>query len=77
MNQALIDRAKEQPELAGMATTLTAAYTVGTEAFISHVGDSRAYLYHEGKLTQMMHDHTLGTMPRGVYRFHPARGITY
>ena len=42
-----------------MGTTLTAAYTVGPEAFIGHVGDSRAYLYHAGQLTQVTRDHTL------------------
>src|SRR5262249_13626517 len=50
---------KVQPEAAGMGTTLTGAYTVGPEAFIAHVGDSRAYLYHQGNLTQLTRDHTL------------------
>jgi protein phosphatase len=59
IGQALLDRAQEQPECAGMGTTLTAAYTVGPEAFIGHVGDSRAYLYHAGRLTQLTRDHTL------------------
>ncbi len=59
MHQTLLDRAKGEPILAGMGTTLTAAYTVGPEAFIGHVGDSRAYLYHEGQLTQLTRDHTL------------------
>jgi protein phosphatase len=59
IHQALLDRARDQPECAGMGTTLTGAYTVGLEAFIGHVGDSRAYLYHEGKLTQLTRDHTL------------------
>jgi serine/threonine protein phosphatase PrpC len=47
------------PECQGMGTTLTAAYTVGPEAFIGHVGDSRAYLYHQGDLKQLTRDHTL------------------
>jgi protein phosphatase len=59
MNQALLDRARVDPECAGMGTTLTAVYSVGPEAFVGHVGDSRAYLCREGKLTQLTHDDTL------------------
>jgi protein phosphatase len=59
MDQALRERAKVQPEAAGMGTTLTGAYTVGPEAFIGHVGDSRAYLYRDGRLAQLTRDHTL------------------
>jgi protein phosphatase len=59
MNQTLLDQARAEPQYAGMGTTLTGAYTVGPEAFIGHVGDSRAYLYHQGKLTQLTHDDTL------------------
>jgi serine/threonine protein phosphatase PrpC len=59
MDQALLDRARAQPECKGMGTTLTGAYTVGPEVFIGHVGDSRAYLYHHGNLTQLTLDHTL------------------
>jgi protein phosphatase len=59
MDQVLRERTQTEPETAGMGTTLTGAYTVGPEAFIGHVGDSRAYLYHAGTLTQLTRDHTL------------------
>jgi protein phosphatase len=59
MNKTLLERARAEPECAGMGTTLTGAYTVGLEAFIGHVGDSRAYLYHGCNLTQLTHDDTL------------------
>jgi protein phosphatase len=59
INESLQEQARQAPERAGMATTLTCAYTVGPEAFVAHVGDSRAYLYHEGKLTRLTRDHTL------------------
>jgi protein phosphatase len=59
MHQDLLERARANPACAGMGTTLTAAYTVGPEAFICHVGDSRAYLYHEGSLARLTTDHTL------------------
>jgi PPM family protein phosphatase len=47
------------PELAGMATTLTAAYSAGDELFIAHVGHSRAYLYRDGELRQLTRDQTM------------------
>jgi protein phosphatase len=59
INQALFQRIEEEPACAGMATTLTGVYTVGPEAFVAHVGDSRAYLFHDGQLTQLTRDHTL------------------
>ena len=59
MDKTLLERARREPKLAGMGTTLTGAYSVGPEAFISHVGDSRAYWFHQGNLTQVTHDHTL------------------
>jgi protein phosphatase len=59
VNEALRERARAEPACAGMGTTLTGAYTVGPEAFIAHVGDSRAYLHRAGKLTQLTRDHTL------------------
>jgi serine/threonine protein phosphatase PrpC len=60
INRSLIERARSEPRLAGMGTTLTAAFTVGPEAFIMHAGDSRAYLFHEGTLRRLTRDHTLG-----------------
>jgi protein phosphatase len=58
MNRDLQEQGEADPALAGMGTTLTGAYTVGPEAFIGHVGDSRAYLFRAGVLTQLTHDHT-------------------
>lgn len=59
MNQTLLSAARAHPEYRGMGTTLTAAYTVGPEAFIGHIGDSRAYLFHAGKLIQLTRDQTV------------------
>jgi protein phosphatase len=47
------------PELAGMATTLTAAYSAGDELFVAHVGHSRAYLFREGELRPLTRDQTV------------------
>ena len=59
LNDAVGQRARMHPELANMATTLTAAYSAGDELFLIHVGNSRAYLFRDGQLTQMSSDQTL------------------
>ena len=45
--------------LRGMGTTLTGALTIGMDAFIAHVGDSRAYVFRRGRLHRLTRDHTL------------------
>ena len=46
----------------GMGTTLTGAMTVGWDAFITHVGDSRAYLFRRGTLHRLTKDQTLAEL---------------
>jgi protein phosphatase len=55
----VIERAQADPRLLGMGTTLTMAYSVATDLFVAHAGDSRAYLFHDGNLVQVTSDHTL------------------
>lgn len=45
--------------LQGMGTTLTAVVTLGTNVFVGHIGDSRAYVMRGKKLHQLTKDHTL------------------
>ena len=47
------------PQMAGMGTTCTALVVRGSDAFLSHVGDSRAYLAQNGRLRQLSQDHSL------------------
>lgn len=58
IDRKLIMEGQSDPNLAGMGTTLTAMSILGTEGFIVHVGDSRAYRFHSGKLEQLTRDHT-------------------
>ena len=55
----LIEEGRNDPKLAGMGTTLTALTVIGAAGFIVQVGDSRAYLFRDGKLEQLTQDHTL------------------
>ncbi|HZY87265.1 MAG TPA: PP2C family serine/threonine-protein phosphatase [Gemmataceae bacterium] len=58
-DRTLVDWAEVEPELAGMGTTLTLAFSVDDRLFIAHAGDSRAYLYRNGELDQLTRDHTM------------------
>jgi PPM family protein phosphatase len=60
VNAALLREAATHSGLTGMCTTMTAAVTHGDDLIIGHVGDSRAYLLHGGKLVRLTRDHTLG-----------------
>jgi len=57
-DRELINRAQADPHLAGMGTTLTLAYSIGSDLFVAHAGDSRAYVFRDGTLEQVTRDHT-------------------
>ena len=82
-NWAIRDRAVAEPGLEGMGTTICAAglLTTGQVALVN-VGDSRAYLWHEGALSHLTQDHSLTAelIERGELREeeaaqHPYYGI--
>jgi protein phosphatase len=58
IDQALTDHAQKDPDLTGMGTTMTVAYSVDSDLCIAHVGDSRFYLFRNGRLQQLTRDHT-------------------
>jgi serine/threonine protein phosphatase PrpC len=47
------------PELAGMATTYASIMWRGHAVLVSHVGDTRIYIWRDGALRQLTEDHNL------------------
>lgn len=77
-----IHRAGQTPEQAGMGTTCTAGVIVENGLFLTHVGDSRAYLYRDAHLHQLTVDHSWveeeirkGTITPEAARSHPYRRL--
>ena len=81
-NRAVIRAAHEGRGREGMGTTMTAAMLEGERLIIAQVGDSRAYLLHQGKLQQLTRDHSLmadmieaGQLTPEEARSHPNRSV--
>ena len=81
-NRAVIQAAREGRGRQGMGTTMTAAMLEGERLIIAQVGDSRAYLLHQGKLQQLTRDHSLmadmieaGQLTPEEARTHPQRSV--
>jgi serine/threonine protein phosphatase PrpC len=55
----VLARASGDPELRGMATTLTLWIGVWPRVYLLQVGDSRCYLYRKNQLTQISRDQTM------------------
>ncbi len=57
-------------ELQGMGCTMTALWFRHNRYHIAHVGDSRAYCYRDGELTQLTRDHSLvwDLLEKGILR---------
>lgn len=81
-NTAVWDKAAGDTSLAGMGTTLTAAWFDGTVLTLAHVGDSRAYLWRDDTLSRITVDHSLveelirdGKLTEEQAAVHPQRSI--
>lgn len=81
-NRAVILAANEKRGRAGMGTTITAAVLQKDRLVIAQVGDSRAYLLHQGRLQQLTRDHSLmadmieaGRLTPEEARTHPNRSV--
>ena len=58
-NNAILDYGQTHPECAGMGTTCTVLAVRNGQAWLAHVGDSRAYLLRAATLRQLSEDQTL------------------
>lgn len=73
---------QDEPQLAGMGTTLTSLFISGSEISLLHVGDSRAYRLRGNDLEQLSADHTVlqellnnGLISESEAQVHPQRSM--
>jgi protein phosphatase len=58
-NEVILEAARSNPRYAGMGTTGVALlFPTQGDAWVAHVGDSRAYLFRDGKLIALTADHS-------------------
>jgi PPM family protein phosphatase len=57
-NELIFQENREQPEGRRMTTTVVAALVVGSQLYLAHTGDSRAYLVSRGQIAQVTRDHS-------------------
>lgn len=81
-NREIFAHAQADPTLKGMGTTLTLALIRMGRVLLGHVGDSRAYLIHNGELVQLTEDHSVvwelvrsGGISRAEIQEHPYRNL--
>jgi protein phosphatase len=81
-NREIFEIAQGDSSRSGMGTTLTAALLHGDEISFGHVGDSRAYVFRDGRLRQITNDHSLveelrrqGKLTRDQAAEHPQRSV--
>jgi len=84
-NQVLLGYARKHPEEAGgMGSTLSLCVVEGDRATIAHVGDSRVYLWREGRMRLLTEDHSVpgalvkqGRLTIQEAHDHPHRHVLY
>ena len=62
-NETVFNQARTSSEYRDMGTTLCALLLREKRAIISHIGDSRIYLFHQEKLSKLTEDHTVANEP--------------
>ena len=58
-NRAIYELARQQPEYAGMGSTVVVTVFHGGKLWVGHVGDSRLYRFRDGLLEQVTLDHSV------------------
>lgn len=59
VNQSILEKAHKNANLNKMATTIVLMYVKNNVAYITNMGDSRAYLIRKKEILQLTEDHTL------------------
>lgn len=81
-NRRISDLARERHS--DLGTTLVAALVIGNQLTVANVGDSRAYVWHDGKISPITKDHSLvaqlveaGQITQEDIYTHPRRNEIY
>lgn len=82
-NQYLYEKSHANEELKGMGTTAVIAYLADNKHLLwASVGDSRLYVFQDGQLHQVSHDHSMvqelvdkGTLAESEVLHHPQRNM--
>ena len=81
-NQEILRRARDEPQLRGLGTTITALLRAEGKFALAHIGDSRAYLLRDEETVQITKDHTFvqrlldeGRLTEDEAERHPQRSV--
>ena len=66
INKNLYEKRMNESERSEMGSTLTGVLGYEMELYLAHVGDSRAYLIRQGKISALTEDHVIGNKIRKV-----------
>lgn len=82
INSKIYKYSVENEDCSGMGTTCTLGFIEDDKLYIGHVGDSRLYIFRDGRLSQITTDQTLvesmvakGDLTREEARVHPKRNM--
>jgi|SRR5690554_1343914 len=81
-NQVILTYAGQHPECHGMGTTVAVLKVEEKRAWVAHVGDSRVYMWRDGKLSRVTRDHSVveelvskGTITKEEAGYHPHKNV--
>ena len=81
-NEAVYRKAEQDPDCAGMGTTMVSAIVIGDKAYILNIGDSRAYYIGSEGIVKISRDHSVvedmvyrGDITPEEARLHPQKNL--
>lgn len=82
INKNILDYTEENPESTGMGTTVVMALLTDDFLIFGNIGDSSGFVFKNGKLTKVTHDHTLvnllvaaGDLTEEEAKYHPKKNV--